>query len=76
MTYDYVAYALARHRGIRTVMFEYVASEGLLTPIEAFEDGLPPILAAHRRLRAAAGRRASRALGADGKILAQPPGKL
>jgi len=52
VTYDCVAYALARRRGIRAIMFEYVASEGLLMAIDGFEDGLPPLVAAYRRLRA------------------------
>ena len=52
VTYDYLAYVLARRRGIPTIMFEYVGSDGLLMAINGFEDGLPPLQAAYRRLRA------------------------
>jgi Capsule polysaccharide biosynthesis protein len=52
VVYDYVAYMLARRRGIRTVLFEYVTTEGLLMAIDRFEDGLPPLMAEYRRLRA------------------------
>lgn len=51
--YDYVAYALARCRGIPTVMFEYVGvDQGLVLPIDRFEDGLLPLMKEYRRLRA------------------------
>jgi hypothetical protein len=50
VVYDYVAYAIAKRRGIRTIMFEYVTTEGLLMAIDAFEDGLPPLIAAYRKL--------------------------
>ncbi len=46
--YDFMAYSLARLRGIRTVMFEYVTTEGLLMAIDRFDDGLPPLTAAHK----------------------------
>ena len=52
VTYDYVAYMLARHRGIRTVLFEYVTTEGLIMAIDRFEDGLPPLMAEYQRLLA------------------------
>jgi hypothetical protein len=52
VTYDYVAYVLARRRGIRTVLFEYATTEGLLMAIDRFEDGLPPLMAKYQRLRA------------------------
>jgi hypothetical protein len=52
VTYDYIAYALARRRGIRTVLFEYVTTEGLLMAIDRFEDGLPPLMTEYQRLRA------------------------
>jgi hypothetical protein len=50
--YDYIAYQLARRRGIRAVMFEYVTTEGWLMAIDRFEDGLPPLTAAYRKLLA------------------------
>lgn len=50
VVYDYIAYAIARRRGIKTVMFEYVTTEGLLTAIDRFEDGIPPLTAAYRKL--------------------------
>jgi hypothetical protein len=53
VVYDYVAYSLARLRGIPSLMFEYVTTEGLLMAIEGFEDGLPPLMGEYRRLRAA-----------------------
>src|SRR5262249_11397330 len=49
--YDYVAYALAKQRGIRSVMFEYVTTEGLLMAIGRFEDGLARLTAAYEKLR-------------------------
>jgi Capsule polysaccharide biosynthesis protein len=52
VVYDYVAYMLARQRGIRTVLFEYVTTEGLLMAIDKFEDGLPPLITEYRRLLA------------------------
>jgi hypothetical protein len=52
VVYDYVAHALARQRGITTIMFEWVTSAGLLVPVASFEDGLPPVMDAYRRLRA------------------------
>lgn len=52
VTYDYVAYALARRRGIRIVLFENVTTEGLLMAIDHFEDGLPPLMAEYQRLLA------------------------
>jgi hypothetical protein len=53
VVYDYVAYAIARRRGIRTVLFEYVAvDQGLVMAIDKFEDGLPPLMEEYRRLRA------------------------
>jgi hypothetical protein len=53
VAYDYVAYAIARRRGIRTVLFEYVGvDQGLLMAIDKFEDGLPPLMAEYRRMRA------------------------
>jgi hypothetical protein len=53
VVYDYVAYALARRRGIRTVLFEYVGvDQGLVMAIDRFEDGLPPLMEEYRRLRA------------------------
>jgi hypothetical protein len=53
VAYDYVAYALARRRNIRTVLFEYVGvDQGLVMPIDRFEDGLPPLMQEYRRLRA------------------------
>ena len=53
VVYDYIAYALARRRGIRTIMCEYVGTdEGLLMAIDRFEDGLPPLMAEYARLRA------------------------
>jgi hypothetical protein len=53
IVYDYIAHALARRRGIRTVMFEWVTSIGLLAAMDDFGDGVPPIMQAYRRLRAA-----------------------
>lgn len=50
--YDYVIYLLAKRRGIRTIMFEYVTTEGMLMAIDGFEDGLPPLTAAYRKLLA------------------------
>lgn len=50
VVYDYVAYMLARQRGIRTVLFEYVTTDGLLMAIDKFEDGLPPLMREYRRL--------------------------
>lgn len=52
VVYDYVAYTLAKRRGIPAVMFEYIASDGLLAAIDGFEDGIPDIQAEYRRLRA------------------------
>jgi Capsule polysaccharide biosynthesis protein len=52
VVYDYIAYALAKRRGIRTILFEYVTTEGLLMAIDRFEDGLPPLTAAYRKLTA------------------------
>jgi hypothetical protein len=52
VVYDYIAHALARQRGIQTIMFEWVTSTGLLVAVESFEDGLPPVMDAYRRLRA------------------------
>src|SRR5262249_46785848 len=52
VVYDYIAYVLARRRGIRTVMFEYVTTEGLLMAIDRFDDGLPPLTVAYRKLLA------------------------
>ncbi len=52
IVYDYIVHALARRRGIRTIMFEWVTATGLVVPIESFEDGLPPVMEAYRRLRA------------------------
>jgi hypothetical protein len=52
VTYDYIAYALARRRGIRTILFECVSTEGLLMAIDRFEDGLPPLMTEYQRLRA------------------------
>jgi Capsule polysaccharide biosynthesis protein len=52
VVYDYVAYQLARRRGIRTIMFEYVTTEGLLMAIDRFEDGLPPLTRRYRQLLA------------------------
>src|SRR5262249_11513442 len=49
--YDYVAYALAKQRGIRSVMLEYVTTEGLLMAIGRFEDGLARLTAAYEKLR-------------------------
>ena len=38
VVYDYVAYALARRRGIRTVLFEYVGTNlGLVMAIDQFD---------------------------------------
>jgi hypothetical protein len=48
VVYDYVAYSLAKLRGIRTVMFEHVTTDGMLMAIDRFEDGLPPLTAAYR----------------------------
>src|SRR5262245_19030743 len=50
--YDYIAYALARLRGIHTTMFEYVTLDGMLMAIEGFENGIPALMDRHRELRA------------------------
>jgi hypothetical protein len=53
VVYDYVAYALARRRGIRTILFEYVGvDQGLVMAIDQFENGLPPLMEEYRRLQA------------------------
>jgi len=49
--YDYLAYALCRLRGVRTVMFENGSIPGLLLPVRRFEDGFPEVASAYRRLR-------------------------
>jgi hypothetical protein len=44
VVYDLVGYSLAKLRGVRTILFEYVTTEGLLMAIDGFENGLPPLV--------------------------------
>jgi RimJ/RimL family protein N-acetyltransferase len=50
VVYDYIAYALCRHRGIRTAMFENASIPGWLLPTPVFEDGFPNLISTYRVL--------------------------
>src|SRR5262249_47609872 len=52
VTYDYIAYVLARRRGIPIILFEYVTLAGMLVAMDGFEDGVPQIMEGYRQLRA------------------------
>ena len=39
VVYDYVLYVLCKKRGIKTIMFEQTSLEGLIYPVENFEQG-------------------------------------
>jgi hypothetical protein len=50
VVYDYIAHAVARSRGVRTIMFEWLTSTGLLAATDDFGDGVPSVMEAYRRL--------------------------
>jgi len=56
VVYDYVAYALAKHLGIRTHMFERTAIRGLVLPTARFEEGPSGFETAYVRARRAGGK--------------------